>query len=73
MLDAELPSIMKTFLQGKLFPFSLLLKLKLATLFLIRFQQIITKDIKPAKKRQDRKILVQQLLARGFLLYLLVS
>ena len=73
MLDAELPSIMKTFLQGKLSPFFLLLKLKLATLFLIRFQQIITKDIKPAKKRQDRKILVQQLLARGFLLYLLVS
>ena len=44
LLDAELPSIMKTFLQGKLSPFSLLVMLKLATLFLIWVKQIITKD-----------------------------
>lgn len=46
---------MKTFLQGKLSPFSLLVMLKLATLFPIWFKQIITKDAYQNAKKKQKK------------------
>lgn len=45
---------MKTFLQGKLSPFSLLVMLKLATLFPIWFKQIITKDAYQNAKKKTK-------------------
>lgn len=46
---------MKTFLQGNLSPFSLLVMLKLATLFPIWFKQIITKDAYQNGKKKNKK------------------